>query len=237
MKTGKLFLIPVTLGDEALPQDVMSEHTLEAIRDIRTFIVENEKSARHFLKKAGTRVPMQELILYPIGKHVQEHETSHYLDAASKGEHIGLLSEAGCPGVADPGSFIVKRAHEKNIQVVPLTGPSSLLLALMASGMNGQQFTFHGYLPMDKNERVRKIKFIEQDTLKFHTSHIFIETPFRNRQLLDELLAVLKGNVRLCIAVHLTLPDEWIKTKTIDQWKKGGIPDFHKKPAVFIIGN
>jgi 16S rRNA (cytidine1402-2'-O)-methyltransferase len=236
MKTGKLYLIPVMLGEEAEPSSVLGADTMRIIHSLDEFVVENEKSARHFLKRTGTKVAMQDLILHPIGKHVDAADMAKYLDAAKEGKNIGLLSEAGCPGVADPGAEIVKRAHEKKIPVVPLVGPSSLLMALMASGLNGQHFQFHGYLPIDKGERSRFLKNIEKNIRTTHCTHLFIETPFRNMQLLEDILKNVDSSVRLCIACDVTLSSEYIRTKRIADWKKDPLPDLHKRPAVFLIG-
>jgi 16S rRNA (cytidine1402-2'-O)-methyltransferase len=234
---GKLYLVPVTLGEESRAAQVLPEQTLLILHTLKEFVVENEKSARHFLKHAGTPFPMQELVLHPIGKHVSATEMTSYLDAAKKGGDIGLLSEAGCPGVADPGAEIVRMAHEAGIQVVPLVGPSSLLLALMASGMNGQQFKFHGYLPIDKGDRQRYLKNLERETKQSGTTHLFIETPFRNKPLIDDLFRTLESSTLLCIACDLTLPTEYVVTAPVAAWKKKQLPDLHKRPAVFLIGS
>lgn len=233
---GKLYLIPVTLGEETAPAEILPKQTLETVRSIKTFIVENEKSARHFLKKAGTPFAIPDIRLFPIGKHVPPEETLSYLSPLRSGEDIGLLSEAGCPGVADPGSEIVRLAHEGGFRVIPLTGPSSLLLSLMASGMNGQQFHFHGYLPIDKHDRSRYLKQMEKDARISGTTQLFIETPFRNRQLFEELLKTLDASTRLCVAADISEPGEFIRTATVASWRKSPGPDLHKRPAVFIIG-
>ncbi len=233
---GKLYLIPVPLGDESLPEHIFSASQLEIFRTVKEFIVENEKSARAFLKKAGTKIPMPELILHPIGKHVSTHAMNSYLNNAKKGMTIGLLSEAGCPGVADPGAEIVRMAHDAGITVVPLIGPSSLLLALMGSGMNGQRFHFHGYLPIDKTDRAKFLKNIERDSKQNDTTNFFIETPFRNNQLMEDVLKTLDNATRFCIACDLTLPTEFIQTKNISEWKKNPLPDLHKRPTVFLVG-
>jgi len=235
MSTGTLFLIPVTLGEESDPAQILPAQVKECINKVSAFIVEDERSARRFLKKAGLERALQETVLYPIGKHSEDRDQSRYLDAALEGKDLGLLSEAGCPGVADPGAEIVRLAHEKNIRVVPLIGPSSLLLALMASGMNGQSFCFHGYLPIDKRERVQKLKELERNARQKKQTQLFIETPFRNEQLLEDILSNCEASTRLCIACDLTLPGELVKTKTITAWKKEK-PVLHKRPAVFLIG-
>jgi 16S rRNA (cytidine1402-2'-O)-methyltransferase len=233
---GKLYLVPVTLGEQSRPEDVLPLSTLAILRGLKEFVVENEKSARHFLKAAGISFPLPEIRLHPIGKHVTLEEMTHYLDSAKHGQDMGLLSEAGCPGVADPGAEIVRMAQDAGIVVVPLVGPSSLLLALMASGMNGQQFRFHGYLPIDKGERSRYLKNLERDIQQTGCSHLFIETPFRNMQLFEELTRTLDGSTRLCIACDLTLPSETARTMTIAGWKKNNAPNLHKRPAVFVLG-
>ncbi|MGL4597909.1 MAG: SAM-dependent methyltransferase [Bacteroidia bacterium] len=236
MNKGKLYLLPVTLGEETAPEWVLPPSALEVMRRLKTFIVEDEKSARRFLKKAGTLFPISELQLHPIGKHVNELDMRHYLDVALAGGEIGLLSEAGCPGVADPGAEIVRQAHQQDIRVVPLTGPSSLLLALMASGMNGQSFCFHGYLPIDKSERQRAIRALERDAHQRNETQFFIETPYRNKQVIEELLQYCSSETRLCIACDLTLETEYVRTLTIAKWKHTPLPDLHKRPAVFLLG-
>jgi 16S rRNA (cytidine1402-2'-O)-methyltransferase len=236
MSSGKLYLLPVTLGEETAPEWVLPPSALEVMRRLKTFIVEDEKSARRFLKKAGTSFPISELVLHSIGKHTSEYETHRYLDAALAGEDMGLLSEAGCPGVADPGAEMVRLAHQKDIRVVPLTGPSSLLLALMASGMNGQSFCFHGYLPIDKTERQRAIRALERDAHQRHETQFFIETPYRNKQIIEELFNYCSSETRLCIACDLTLETEYVRTLTIAKWKNTPLPDLHKRPAVFLLG-
>lgn len=234
MNRGTLYLIPVTLGEETAPSQVLPAAVLEVLNDITVFITEDERSARRFLKKAGYTRPLTEAVMHSIGKHA-EGNRSAYLETAEKGGLVGLLSEAGCPGIADPGADIVKMAHEKNIRVVPLVGPSSILLALMASGFNGQSFCFHGYLPIDKNERARKIRLLDREAAKHRQSQIFIETPFRNEQLFAELVQHCEPSTRLCIACDLTLPSEFIRTASISEWKKNK-PELHKRPAVFVIG-
>nr|MBA3706349.1 SAM-dependent methyltransferase [Bacteroidota bacterium] len=204
------------------------------INTIDEYIVENEKSARHYLKKLGIQKSLQEIILHPLNQHTPAQEISAYLNSISLGKNIGIISEAGCPGIADPGAEVVKAAHEKHITVVPLVGPSSIFLALMASGFNGQQFTFNGYLPKERAERIKKIKELERLAQKEYTQ-LFIETPYRNVNMLEDILASCNGATRLCIACDITLPTEFIKTKTISSWKKQ-IPDISKRPAIFLFG-
>jgi len=172
--------------------------------------------------------------MYILNKYTEPSELPSFLEACKSGKSIGLLSEAGCPGIADPGAEIVKIAHENNIRVIPLVGPSSILLALMGSGMNGQSFTFNGYLPIDKSERKAKLKQLEHVSAEQNQSQIFIETPYRNNKMLEDICAVLQNQTRLCIACDITLPTEYIKTKTVEEWKHITV-DLHKRPAIFII--
>jgi 16S rRNA (cytidine1402-2'-O)-methyltransferase len=204
------------------------------INTIDEYIVENEKTARHYLKKMGIKKPLQEIILHPLNQHTEPRAISSYLNSIALGKNIGIISEAGCPGVADPGAEVVKLAHEKNITVIPLVGPSSILLSLMASGFNGQNFAFNGYLPKERSERIKKIKDLEFLALKKNQTQMFIETPYRNMHLLEDLLSGCDGNTKLCIACDVTLTTEFIKTKTIAAWKKQ-VPDINKRPTIFLI--
>jgi 16S rRNA (cytidine1402-2'-O)-methyltransferase len=233
---GKIYLLPVPLGEESSPAEILPAATLSIVCGLKEFIVENEKSARAFLKKAGTKIPMAELILHPMGKHISREEMRFYLDTAKNGGDIGVISEAGCPGIADPGAVIVEMAHREKIKVIPLVGPSSLLLALMASGFNGQEFHFHGYIPIDKNERVNFIKRLEKEVSRNGATHFFIETPFRNNQVLDDLLKTLGNATKLCVACDISLPAQFIRTSTVAEWKSNPGEDLHKRPAVFLIG-
>lgn len=230
---GKLYLIPTTLGDNE-PLEVMPLSIKKVVESLSYFIVENEKTARRFIKKITPNKSQPSLQLMLLDKYSDELETRNYLEVCKEGVSVGLLSEAGVPAVADPGASIVKLAHEKNIQVVPLVGPSSILLAIMASGMNGQNFAFNGYLPIDKSERKRVIKELEKLSADKNQSQLFIETPYRNGKMLDDLIATLHPNTRVCIACDITLPSEYIKTYTMKQWKSVK-PDLHKRPAIFII--
>lgn len=230
---GTLYLIPTTLGDTAETADVIPVKIATIINQIDEYIVENEKSARHYLKKMGLQKPLQEIILHPLNQHTAPQAIGGYLKSIQEGKHIGIISEAGCPGIADPGAEVVAIAHERNIKVVPLVGPSSILLSLMASGFNGQQFTFHGYLPKERGERIKKLKELEKAAMKGHTQ-LFIETPYRNIHLLEDLLSTCAGTTSLCIACDITLPTEFIKTKRIVDWKKQ-LPDIAKKPTIFLI--
>lgn len=230
---GKLYLIPTTLGDNE-PLEVLPMSVKKIIERTNHYIVENEKSARRFIKKIAPRKSQPNLTLYLLDKFTDEMEIQNYLDVCEEGVDVGLLSEAGVPAVADPGASIVKLAHHKNIKVVPLVGPSSIIMALMASGLNGQNFAFNGYLPIDKAERKKSIKQLEKLSFTKNQSQIFIETPYRNEKMIEDLLQVLSNETRLCIAADITLATEFIKTMSVHDWKKQKI-SLHKKPAIFIL--
>ena len=230
---GKLYLIPTTLGDNE-PLEVLPLSVKKVIEELDTFIVENEKTARKFIKRITPRKSQPSLTILKLDKYADQLEVRSYLDACEKGISIGLLSEAGVPAIADPGAEIVKLAHEKNIKVVPLVGPSSIILAMMASGFNGQNFTFNGYLPIDTSERKKAIKSLEKLSKEKNQSQIFIETPYRNEKMFTDLKSTLTPTAKLCIACHITLPDEYIRTLEIKDWKSEH-PDLHKKPTIFII--
>lgn len=230
---GKVYLIPTTLGEMDAVQ-VLPISIRNTILALDNFIVENEKSARRFIKNICPEKNQQLLKFNLIDKHTDKKLYDSYLDICFLGISVGIISEAGVPGIADPGAEIVKIAHRKNIQVVPLVGPSSILLAMMSSGFNGQNFAFNGYLPIDAQERKIKIKLLEKQSKDNNQAQIFIETPFRNNKLLDDLIQTLATYTNLCIAADLTLPTEFIKTTTIGEWKKIKV-DLHKRPAIFII--
>ena len=230
---GKLYLIPVTLG-ESDPDRVFPPYNKNVIDGINDYIVENDKSARRFIKQILPEKSQQSLKLHGLNKFTEASEIPEFLNAAKEGKNMGLLSEAGCPGVADPGAEVVKLAHRYNIQVVPLIGPSSILLAMMSSGMNGQSFTFHGYLPIDKKERKHEIKQLERISSEKNQAQIFIETPYRNMKFLEDLIQSLHPTTRICVACDLTLKTEFIKTATASEWKNIKA-DLHKRPAIFII--
>ena len=234
MPAGKLYLLPVPLGDDANPKDVLPQTVEKSIEFIDYYIVENEKTARRFIKAILPTKKQPELKISVLNKHTEQSEHNAFIQPCLDGKNVGLMSEAGCPGVADPGAAIVKIAHQKGIQVVPLVGPSSILLAIMASGMNGQSFAFNGYLPIDKSEKKSALKNFEKLSQDKNQSQLFIETPYRNNKLIDDLLATLQPNTHLCIAADITLPTEYIKTKTVAQWKKEK-PDLHNRPCIFII--
>ena len=230
---GKLYLIPTTLGDND-PLEVLPITIKNTIKKIDTFIVENEKTARRFIKSICPEKSQPSLKLFVLNKYTEANDLPTFLEACLHGIDIGLLSEAGCPGIADPGADIVKIAHQKNIKVVPLVGPSSILMALMSSGMNGQSFAFNGYLPIDKNERKNEIKRLERLSFENNQSQLFIETPYRNNKMLEDLSATLENNTDVCIACDITLSTEFIKTQTANAWKKNMV-DLHKRPTIFII--
>ncbi|MEI8362285.1 MAG: SAM-dependent methyltransferase [Betaproteobacteria bacterium] len=233
-KLGTLYLIPVTLGDDninkVLPADVVS-----IAQQLDTFVVESEKSARHFLSTIKTIKPVRELVLNLLNEHTEDKDVSALLAPLLAGKNIGLMSDAGCPGVADPGAKLVELAHQKGIRIVPFVGPSSILLSVMASGLNGQQFAFLGYLPVDKTLRNQKLKEIEKRSLTHKETQLFIETPYRNQHMLEAILSMCQPNTRLCVACDISLGTEMIMTKTIASWKKTPLPDLHKRPTVFLL--
>ncbi len=233
MQKGKLYLIPASLGENTT--HTIPQYVIDQTHQLDEFIVERAKTARRYLKALKTPVPFNQMTFHELNKRTTPSELNHFLDNAERGKDIGLLSEAGCPGVADPGAEIVALAHRKGIEVIPFVGPSSILLALMASGMNGQNFAFVGYIGMKKPERVKDLKRLEQNAQRFNQTQIFIETPYRNNGLIQEALQTLKPNTKLCIAADLTLPTQYIKTLTVQQWKKTTLPDLHKRLALFLI--
>lgn len=234
MPCGTLFLIPVPLADNASAKS-FTPFLIQTINNIKEYIVENEKTARRFLKEAGLTIPQSELLIHDYSKHNRDKSLNNaFLNSLMDGNDIGLMSEAGCPGIADPGAEVVAMAHARGITVVPLVGPSSILLALMASGFNGQNFTFYGYLPIDKLARAKRLKELEVAAQRFNQTQIFIETPFRNNPIMEEILRSCKNQTRLCIACNLTAADEFVKTKSILEWRKE-VPDLHKKSAIFLL--
>ena len=230
---GKLYLIPTDLGENPV-WEVLPISIKKVIEFTDNYIVENEKTARRFIKHIHPEKSQPSLALKILNKFTDAAEKQTFLDPCKEGKSIGLLSEAGCPAVADPGSDIVRLAHQNNIQVVPLVGPSSIILALMGSGMNGQSFTFNGYLPIDKNERKTELKRLEKLSHDQNQSQLFIETPYRNNKMLEDLCSTLHSQTRVCIACDLTLPSEYIKTYSVNDWKHVKV-DLHKRPAIFII--
>ena len=230
-KTGKVILIPTVLHEEAL--HTIPAYITEAIKECTVFFVENEKTTRRFFKKLWKEMVIDNYQWHTIHK-AEAAVTKAFIDALEKGNTIGIVSEAGCPGIADPGQILVEAAQLKGFKVTPLVGPSSILMALMASGMNGQCFQFNGYLPIDSLEKKKKIKALEEDSQRNLCTHIFIETPYRNNQLLGDLLQSCKPTTRICIAKNITAPDETIVTKTVQDWAKK-IPELHKIPVIFLI--
>lgn len=230
---GKLYLIPTTLG-ETEPLEVMPISVKKVVEQLNHFIVENEKTARRHIKKLTPKKPQPSLVLYTLDKYADELETKRFLDVCDEGISVGLMSEAGVPAIADPGATIVSLAHQKGIQVVPLVGPSSILMAVMSSGMNGQNFAFNGYLPIDRAERKKAIKSLERLSKDKNQSQVFIETPYRNEKMFSDLKSTLTPSTKLCIAADITLPEEYIKTYEVHQWKNQS-PNLHKRPAIFII--
>lgn len=231
---GLLYLIPTRLGDNP-PLEVLPLSIKKILEKVNHYIVENEKTARRFIKRVTPGKNQAKLEIEVLNKYTLDEELLNYLDACDNGLDVGLISEAGCPAIADPGAEIVKLAHHKGIRVVPLVGPSSILLALMSSGMNGQSFAFNGYLPIDKQERKIRIKQLEKLSFDQNQTQIFIETPYRNNQLLADLLKTLNTKTRLCVACDLTLPTEEIYSMTLDEWKQKEMPDLHKRPCIFLI--
>jgi len=231
---GTLYLIPVPLGPTA-PQESLPANVLAVIRPLTYFVVEQAKTARAFLKAAGTDTPLQALQLEELNEHTKTAELDRLLDPLRAGHDVGLLSEAGCPAVADPGANLVALAQKENIRVVPLIGPSSLLLALMASGLNGQRFAFLGYLPAKEGERAKALRDLESESRKCHQTQIFIETPYRNQAMFDAILQTCQPGTRLTVATDLTLPGESVLTRTIQAWKKQTPPEIERRPTVFLL--
>lgn len=233
MHPGKLFIIPAPLGD-GKPESVIPQGTLDILRTLHFFIVEELRTARRYLKKAGVKTPIEELAFLKLNEHTPERDIPALLQPVLEGNDMGLLSEAGAPAVADPGANLIALAHRRHIEVIPLVGPSSLLLALMASGLNGQSFAFAGYLPVKSGERRQRIRQLEKHSAVKRQTQLFIETPYRNQALLNDLLASCGPHTRLCIAANITMPDAYIRTQTIAEWKKTPV-NINKKPCMFLI--
>lgn len=230
---GKLYLIPTTLGecenDQVLPLSIS-----RTIDFVDYFIVENEKTARKCIKSTNPKKVQADLKLFLLNKHTLPADYNKMIHPCIEGKNVGLMSEAGCPGIADPGAVIAKIAHEKGIQVVPLVGPSSILLALMASGMNGQNFAFNGYIPIEKNEKKSYLRMLEKLSNEKIQTQIFMETPYRNNKMLEDILSCLQPNTYLCIAADITLPTEYIKTMKVADWKNATV-DLHNRPTIFVM--
>ncbi len=231
---GKLYLIPAPLGEQAT--HTIPSYVIDILHRLDVFIAERAKTARRFIRETNPVKPFSELTFFEIDKHTPAEERALFLEAAQQGRDIGLLSEAGCPGVADPGALVVQTAHQMGIEVAPLVGPSSILLGLMASGLNGQNFCFHGYLPPKKPELMRELKFLEQRVFKHAQAQIFIETPYRNMALIETAINTLSPDMLFCIAAALTLPSEYVRTLPIASWRKTQIPNLDKQPAIFLLG-
>lgn len=230
---GKLYLIPSPLGDGPV-EAVLPRSVLEVIGHIRRYIVEEERTVRRFLSKAGLRGQMEALELYPLNEHTAPETVESYLKLFEDGCDVGLISEAGLPAVADPGADLVALCHKNGIDVIPFVGPSSLMLALMASGLNGQCFAFNGYLPAKSDGRRQALRTLEKQSLRAHQTQIFIETPYRNDTMLSDLLATCADSTRLCLAIDITCPDQQITTRTIGEWKKEKTI-IGKRPCVFLL--
>ena len=237
-----LYLIPVTLGDTPHEQ-VLPQYNATIVGNIRHFVVEEIRTARRFLRRMDSQFPIDDCTFYEMGKHAGSHNAQKqqpsYQDAISilaSGTDVGVISEAGCPAVADPGTEVVLMAQRRGIQVIPLVGPNSMIMAVMASGLSGQSFAFNGYLPVDETERSRRLKALESRAQSEHQTQLFIETPFRNRKMIEALCRTLRPTTRMCIAAGITTPDQWIKTMTIAEWRKTQLPDLSRIPAIFLIG-
>ena len=234
MTTGILYLIPCTLGDTPAEQ-VLPQHAIALARKLRHFVVEQPKTARQFLSALKPEQPIQSLHFASLNEHTDPKELSDLLAPLLAGHDLGVISEAGCPGIADPGADLVMLAHRNGIRVVPLVGPSSILLALMASGLNGQCFAFHGYLPIAEIERNRAIASLEAESAKRKQTQMFIETPYRNEKLFSAILAHCRPRTLLCVATDITLPGEQIQTRSIELWKSQPIPQLNKRPSMFLL--
>lgn len=228
-----LYLIPVTLGDTEINR-VLPEYNRQVIAGIKHFAVENIRSARRFLKKSNPDIVIDDLTFYTLDEHTRVEEISSFLAPLRDGKPVGIISEAGCPAIADPGADLVAIAQSEGLPVVPLVGPSSILMSLMASGFNGQSFTFNGYLPVEPNERTRKIRLLEQRAYQENQTQIFIETPYRNHKMIEELIRTCRPGTRLCVACDISCENEEIHTRTMAQWKKAKY-DFQKRPAIFLL--
>jgi len=232
---AKLYLVPNVLGESEW-QNVLPAQVFNILTETKFFIVENIRTARRFLKKVNKEIRIDSLTFFELNKYTKAADLPGFLAPLKDGENIAVISEAGCPGVADPGAEIVKLAHQNNIQVIPVTGPSSIILSLMASGLNGQNFAFVGYLPVKPNERARAISKLEKEARNNRQTQIFIETPYRNNQLIADILKTCAASSLLCIAANLTSENEFVQTKSVGEWKKN-VPDLHKQPAIFLIGS
>lgn len=230
-----LYLIPVTLGETEISK-VLPYYNHDIIVNIKDFVVENIRSARRFLKKVEKSIDIDELTFYELNRHTDRKIIGQYLEALKNGKPMGIISEAGCPAIADPGADLVAIAQERGYKVVPLVGPSSILMSVMGSGFNGQSFAFNGYLPVEVPQRIKALKKLENKVWNEDQTQLFIETPYRNAKMIETILNNLKPNTKVCIAAGITCQEEYIKTKTVAQWKKEKIPELGKIPAIFVIG-
>lgn len=234
MATGILYLVPCTLGDTPAGQ-VLPQHVIDVARRLKYFVVEQPKTARQFLSALKPEQPIQSLHFASLNEHTDPKELAGLLAPLLEGHDLGIISEAGCPGIADPGADLVDLAHRKGIRVVPLVGPSSILLALMASGLNGQCFAFHGYLPIADAERSKAISKLEAESARLKQTQLFIETPYRNEKMFSALLTHCRPQTLLCVATNITLPGEQIQTRSIAQWKSQPMPQLNKRPSLFLM--
>jgi 16S rRNA (cytidine1402-2'-O)-methyltransferase len=232
--SAALYLIPVTLGETSIEQ-VLPSYNHEVIMGIRHFIVENIRSARRFLRQTDRTFPIDDTTFFEMGKHSDERAFSQYLQPLREGKPVGVISEAGCPAVADPGADIVGIAQREGLRVIPLVGPNSMIMAVMSSGLGGQSFAFNGYLPVDTTDRAKKLKMLETRAWTEGQTQLFIETPYRNEKMFQALLSALRPQTRLCIAAGITTQDEYIRTLRISEWKNTKLPDLSKIPAIFLI--
>ncbi len=230
----KLYLIPTPLGDDVI--HTIPPYVVDIVNQLDTFIVERAKTARHFIKAITPSRVINELTLFELNEHERTEAENGFWAAFNANKDIGLLSEAGCPGVADPGATIVALAHKKGVEVIPLVGPSSILLALMASGMNGQSFCFHGYLNAKSEQLGKSLKQLEQTAQRLKQTQLFIETPYRNKNVVEMALQQLQPTTLFCIAMDITLPTQYIQTQSIADWRKTTLPELHKRPAIFLVG-
>lgn len=230
-------MIPCPISDERAVWDVLPQANLDVMNSLDYFIVENVRSARRFLSKAGVERKIEELEFEELNEHTRSaQDVERMLKPVLDGRSAGVISEAGVPGVADPGADVVALAHRKGVRVVPLVGPSSILMAIMASGLNGQSFAFVGYLPVKEPERIKRLKELERRAMGENQAQLFIEAPYRNIKLFETMLKTLSPKLKLTVAVDITSPNEFIKTRTIEEWRRGGVPDMAKRPTIFLLG-
>lgn len=230
-------MIPCPISDERAVWDVLPAANLAVMNSLDYFIVENVRSARRFLSKAGVERRIEELEFVELNEHTRSaQDVERMLKPVLEGRSAGVISEAGVPGVADPGADVVALAHRKGVRVVPLVGPSSILMAIMASGLNGQSFAFVGYLPVKEPERIKRLKELERRAMGENQAQLFIEAPYRNIKLFETMLKTLSPKLKLTVAVDITSPEEFIKTRTIEEWRKSGMPDMAKRPTIFLLG-